>query len=82
MVELIVKIVDEAESKYDWFSGPASECPPIPRPGDLVGYGTRTGTVSRVEHGVNDSGSVGGSGPDELQKRYAIVIRAETMRAA
>jgi hypothetical protein len=82
MVELTVRIVDEAENKYDWFSGPASECPPIPRPGDLVGCGAGMGTVHRLEHGVNEDGAIGGSGPDELNKHYAILIRAQTRPAA
>jgi hypothetical protein len=77
MVELNVRIVDEAENIYDWFSGPASECPPIPRPGDLVGCGAGMGTVHRVEHDVNENGAIGGSGPDELNKRYAILIRVK-----
>lgn len=82
MVELTVRIVDEAENKYDWFSGPASECPPIPRPGDLVGCGAGTGTVHRVEYDVDESGAIGGSGPDELHKRYAILIRTQIRPAA
>ena len=82
MVELTVRIVDEAENKYDWFSGPASECPPLPRPGDLVGCGAGTGTVHRIEHGVNENGAIGGSGPDELHKRYAILIRTQIRPAA
>ena len=76
MVELTVRIVDETENRYDWFSGPASECPPIPRPGDVVGCGAGMGTVHSVEHGVKENGAIGGSGPDELHKRYAILIRA------
>jgi hypothetical protein len=82
MVELTVQIVDEAEGKYDWFSGPASECPPIPRPGDLVGCGAKIGTVHRIEHGVNEDGAGGGSGPDELHNHYAILIRTQTNPAA
>jgi hypothetical protein len=82
MVEVTVRIVDEAENKYDWFSGQASDCPPIPRPGDLVGYGTGVGTVDRVEHGVAENGAIGGSGPDEQHKRYAILIHAQTRPAA
>jgi hypothetical protein len=82
MVELSVRIVDEAENKYDWFSGPASECPPIPRPGDLVGCGASMGAVHRVEHGMDENGAIGGSGPDELRKRYTILIRAQTRPVA
>jgi hypothetical protein len=82
MVELTVRIVDEAESDYEWFSGPASECPPIPRPGDLVGCGAGIGTVDRIEHGVNGNGAIGGSGPDELHKQYAILIRVQAKPSA
>ena len=82
MVELTVRIVDEADHKYDWFSGPASECPPIPRPGDLVACGAGVGAVHRIEHGVDEKAAIGGSGPDELHKRYAILIRAQTGQIA
>jgi hypothetical protein len=78
MVEVTVKIVDEAENKYDWFLGQAAECPPIPRPGDLVACGTGMGTVHRIEHGLDESTAIGGSGPDELHKRYAILIHAQS----
>jgi hypothetical protein len=82
MVEVVVRIVDEAENKYSWFSGPASECPPIPRPGDFVACGTGMGTVHGVEHGMDENGAIGGSGPDELHQRYAILIRAKTKPTA
>lgn len=82
MIGVTVRIVDESENKYDWFSGHASECPPIPRPGDLVGCGTKMSTVLRVEHIADENGAIGGSGPDELHKRYAILIHAQTRPAA
>jgi hypothetical protein len=78
MVELSIGIVDEAGSKTDWYSGLAAECPPLPRLGDLVGCGGKLGTVHRIEHGVSESETIGGSGPDESHKRYAILIRTQT----
>jgi hypothetical protein len=82
MVEVLVWIVDERENKYNWFTGPASECPPVPRLGDFVVCGAGIGAVQSVEHRGEENQSIGGSGPDELHKRYAIQIRAQTKSAA
>jgi hypothetical protein len=51
-------------------------------PSNFVDCGSGMGTVHRVEHGVDENATVGGSGPDELYKRYAILIRTQTKPVA
>ena len=50
-----VRLFDEAENKYDIFIGAAMDCPPLPRPGDLVKTGHVDGKVEEVEHDYSQS---------------------------
>jgi hypothetical protein len=79
VVKVMVRIVDHAENKYDWFSGPPQECPPLPRIGEHVTCGFGDGTVWRIEHVVeeiNTKRAVGGAGP--WNTYYKIITHIES----
>jgi len=54
-MKVYVRLFDEADNKYDIFIGPAAECPPLPREGDLVTTGHVNGRVVKIEHDYGQS---------------------------
>lgn len=54
MVKLMVRVVNEAGTPYDWYSGPPQACPPVPRVGEQLECAVGAGVVKRIEHAVEE----------------------------
>jgi|SRR5665213_512839 len=77
VVKLMVRITDNAENKYDWFIGPPQECPPLPRIGEHLECGIDYGTVTHIEHTIEEIDTkrgVGGKGPWNTYYKILILI--------
>jgi hypothetical protein len=71
MARVMVRLLDEAENRYDYFIGETADCPPIPRVGDHVTYHLGTGEVQAVVHVYED-----GIQPDA----YRIAIKLKMLK--
>jgi hypothetical protein len=76
LIKLMVRVVDDADNKYDWFIGPPQACPPLPRLGEYVDCPAGSGTVQSIEHAIeeiNTKRAESGSGPWDTY--YKVLIR-------